>query len=373
MTSSSNGGRAGVARIGLLWRGERGVDAPPTRGDALLGPLIDAFSRLDVIAQPVVYSDDAVEEVRKELLQLDGVLVWVNPIQDGRDRTQLDALLRDVAGEGVWVSAHPDTILRMGSKDVLYTTRSLGWGTDTELYRTPGEMRDRFPTRLAADRVRVLKQHRGNGGQGVWKVELVEAQPGSNAGPESEVRVQHADKRDARIDEMPLSRFVDMCASYFANSGRMVDQAFQARLSEGMVRCYLVRNAVVGFCHQWPSGLLPLATPDGGATGAPHVMEPASTPAYQALKTKMEAEWVPQMMEVLDLEVRSMPVIWDADFLYGPKTATGEDTYVLCEINVSAVWPYPEVANPKLARRAAAASIDAKAVRAAASTQRPRR
>ena len=45
-----------------------------------------------------------------------------------------------------------------------------------------------------------------------------------------------------------------------------------------------------------------------------------------------------------------MPVIWDADFLYGPKTAAGEDTYVLCEINVSAVLPIPEEAPAEIAR-----------------------
>jgi len=32
-----------------------------------------------------------------------------------------------------------------------------------------------------------------------------------------------------------------------------------------------------------------------------------------------------------------LPIIWDADFLYGPKTPSGDDSYVLCEINVSAV------------------------------------
>jgi hypothetical protein len=41
--------------------------------------------------------------------------------------------------------------------------------------------------------------------------------------------------------------------------------------------------------------------------------------------------------------------LWDADFLYGPKTADGADSYVLCEINVSAVAPFPDSAAPKVA------------------------
>jgi hypothetical protein len=39
--------------------------------------------------------------------------------------------------------------------------------------------------------------------------------------------------------------------------------------------------------------------------------------------------------------VEELPVLWDADFLYGPKDASGADTYVLCEINVSSVDVFP--------------------------------
>ena len=42
----------------------------------------------------------------------------------------------------------------------------------------------------------------------------------------------------------------------------------------------------------------------------------------------------------------------DADFFFGPKTAMGGDTYVLCEINVSSTFAFPEVAMPGVARAA---------------------
>jgi hypothetical protein len=71
---------------------------------------------------------------------------------------------------------------------------------------------------------------------------------------------------------------------------------------------------------------------------------------FQALRAKMEREWTPQMMPVLGLERASLPIIWDADFLYGPRTATGEDTYVLCEINVSSVFAIPDEAPAAIAR-----------------------
>jgi hypothetical protein len=64
----------------------------------------------------------------------------------------------------------------------------------------------------------------------------------------------------------------------------------------------------------------------------------------------MELEWTPQMMDALNVELESLPIIWDADFLYGPRTQSGEDTYVLCEINVSSVFAIPEQAPAAIAR-----------------------
>ena len=65
----------------------------------------------------------------------------------------------------------------------------------------------------------------------------------------------------------------------------------------------------------------------------------------------MEFEWTPQMMRLLGIDVGSLPIIWDADFLFGPRDASGRDTYVLCEINVSSVFPIPDEAPAKIARR----------------------
>src|SRR4029079_11471280 len=108
-------------RGGLLWRRE--WDPPADGGRDLatckLHGVFAAFSDFGVRAEPVVYSDGEVEAVRKKLLELDGVLVWVNPIEKGLDRSKLDPLLREVAENGVFVSAHPDVILRMGTKEVL--------------------------------------------------------------------------------------------------------------------------------------------------------------------------------------------------------------------------------------------------------------
>jgi hypothetical protein len=79
-------------------------------------------------------------------------------------------------------------------------------------------------------------------------------------------------------------------------------------------------------------------------------MHPASAPEFQRLRELMEGDWIPRLADMLDIERRSLPIIWDADFLYGPRTASGEDTYVLCEINVSSVFPIPDQAPEKIAK-----------------------
>jgi uncharacterized protein DUF6815 len=71
--------------------------------------------------------------------------------------------------------------------------------------------------------------------------------------------------------------------------------------------------------------------------------------SFQALRTKME-KWTRQMMTILGIDAASPPIIWDADFLYGPRTASGEDSFVLCEINVRSVFAIPDQAPAAIAR-----------------------
>jgi hypothetical protein len=273
--------------------------------------------------------------------------------------------LRDVASQGIWVSAHPDIILKMGVKEVLHRTKSLGWGTETHLYRTAQTFREEFPPRLLSAGPRVLKQNRGNAGQGVWKVERVS--PTASEG--AIVRVLQA-ARGSVPEDMPLGDFMRRCEAYFAAEGCIVDQPFQPRLPDGMIRCYMSADKVVGFGHQLVKALIapPTEGPDSkGAQPGPRIMHPASAMAFQALRTKMESEWTPQMMQLLDIDVESLPVIWDADFLFGPRSASGEDTYVLCEINVSSVFPFPEQAPVEIARCALARLLSRPARHAAVS------
>jgi hypothetical protein len=342
-----------IGRLALLWRGDRQARREATARNNRFARVFEALAALGVDAEPAVYADDMVDEVRAQLLRLNGVLVWVDPIsKDGRDRVVLDAMLREVAANGLWVSAHPDVILKMGVKEVLHRTKHLGWGTDTHLYCTADMFDEEFPPRLQSSGPRVLKQNRGNGGQGVWKVELVST-PTRDA---AAVRVLEA-RRGSVPEDMALADFMRRCKAYFAAGGSVVDQPFQPRLPDGMIRCYMGADRVIGFGHQFIKALIP-PPPEGpnseAAQPGPRIMHSAFAPEFQALRTKMEWEWTPQLMQVLDIDRAALPIIWDADFLYGPRTAGGEDTYVLCEINVSSVAPFPEQAPEAIARLASA-------------------
>jgi uncharacterized protein DUF6815 len=335
-------------KIAVLWRGDRAARQAANPQNNRFYRVFEELAALGIAAEPAVYDEDMADEVRRQLLAVDGVLVWVDPIHGGKSRTELDALLCDVATRGPWVSAHPDVILKMGVKEVVHRTRHLGWGTDTHLYRSLAEFSAAFPSRLLAAGPRVVKRNRGNGGLGVWKVEPVS----ELAGKAVLVRVLEG-RRGSLPEELPLADFITRCEPYFSADGCIVDQPFQPRLPDGMIRCYMAADKVVGFGHQFIKALIP-PPPEGpnspAAQPGPRIMHSADAEPFQALRAKMEAEWTPQMMEILGIDKAALPIIWDADFLYGPRTPTGEDSYVLCEINVSSVFAIPDLAPAAIAR-----------------------
>jgi hypothetical protein len=225
--------------------------------------------------------------------------------------------------------------------------------------------------RLANGKARVLKQYRGNGGIGVWKVQLpINPFRGAERGivappqPETIFRVRHA-KRGCVEEEIKLGEFFRRCEQYFVANGRMIDQEYQERLPEGMIRCYLVHEKVAGFGHQAINALFP-ASPGARPTETPQpgrrLYHPPTMPDFQLLKHKLEDKWVPAVQRLLEIDTESLPILWDCDFLLGPKDESGQDSYVLCEINASSVAPYPESAVPYI--------VDATAARVQPARQR---
>jgi hypothetical protein len=298
----------------------------------------------EVISAP--FCDEIASEIEARLRSADLALVWYNPVESGRDRSCLNAMLRSIAAQGVKVSAHPDVIDKMGTKDVLWQTRQMSWSTDLRRYSSMDAMRAELPELLERGS-RVLKQMRGQSGDGVWQVILKDA-------AQQLLAVRHA-KRGSSEQLMLMEDFFTLCHPYFAQGGAMIDQPYQERLHEGMIRCYVVGGQVAGFGEQLINALYP--APAGRPSSqapepGPRLYFPADRADFQGLKLKLERDWIAQMCELLAIRPDDLPVLWDADFIRGEKTRNGEDTYVLCEINISSVYPFPPSALAPLVKEA---------------------
>jgi hypothetical protein len=294
--------------------------------------LAAAFISKEFNVESILYTEASAGKLADDLLKYDAVLVWVNPIEQGKDRKKLDALLAEIANKGCFVSTHPDVILKMGTKDVLYKTKDMGWSGDIKMYECFEDFRDKFPASLQASKTRVIKQHRGNGGNGVFKV---------IAGPrENEITVVHAkDGSEKKI--LSMADFYNEFKHFFDNDGLLIDQEWNKNIANGMVRCYLAGTKVAGFGYQEINALYELDNETMIPPGRRYYFT-QNCGLFSDLKEAMEKEWVLQLQQVLSIDKTMMPVIWDADFFINkPNSGNPAEKYELCEINVSCVSPFP--------------------------------
>ena len=345
--------------------------------------MADALEAAGLAVTSIPFHHDHAADLSNQLSDFgpgDGILVWADPLGEGSDRRTLDRALRHAESTGAWVSARPDVIDKLGTKGVLVTTRSLGWGSDTHRYRDRDAFHHGFPARLGADGVRVLKANRGNGGRTVWKVRLPGGSAPTALGPQAPVIVQHARIRDGAATIMTLAAFihlVDESGAFDAwgGTGYLVDQEFIPGITRGIVRCYLVGDAVVGFARQYPDGVIPdgpvevvLETRPSAdevmGLPSPKTMYPPDEPELSDVRYRLESSWVPEMTKLLELNPDHLPALWDVDLLFadaprrhrGGRTASGDDSrYVLCEINASSIIPFPPQAPAKVSQHAVAA------------------
>ena len=326
----------GAPTLALLYPGDRAMRERADPAESRFAPLFDACNVAGIRAEPAVYHDDFADEVLTQLRGVDVVQVWCNPIEGGRRRDRLDAMLREVAAAGVLVSAHTDTILRLGTKDVLLATRELPFGSDVHRVDGLDHLRAELPRRLRRG-ARVLKQHRGHSGIGVWRVEFAGA-----AGDVTRLRLRQA-ARGSEEAVVDLDTLLETMAPYFERDagGHMIDQAWQPRLTDGMVRAYLVGDRVAGFGHQAVNALYPAVGGQGAPAAGPRLYHGADDPRFQDLKARLEADWVARLCECTGVPYEQLPLLWDIDFMFGEPTAGEPVRHVLCEINVSSVSPFP--------------------------------
>ena len=295
--------------------------------------LAERFVASGIDVETVPYDDTRADEYRDGLKHLDALLVWVNPIEQGRDRTVLDRLLEELGAGGLFVSSLPETIRKIGTKKILFDTRNTEFGSDVELYPSYDDVKTRFHESLKNGTTRVLKQFRGNGGDGVFKVR--------SSG--DDLLVLHA-KRGAIEERKSRDRFFEDLSGYFDSGAPLLNQAWNDNLTNGMVRCYLTRAKVAGFGYQEINALFP--DQDGPVTPGKRFYFTEACALFADLRELMEKRWIDQLLDVAGLEPEKLPVIWDADFFINSMVPNSPRRYTLCEINVSSVSPFPESAIP---------------------------
>ena len=290
-----------------------------------------AFSSQGFNIESVSYNDIAAGKLSLDLLKFDAVLVWVNPIEQGNNRVKLDALLAEISNKGCFVSTHHEVILKMGTKDVLYKTKNMDWGGDTKMYTSYEDFHNRFYSSLKRSGTRVLKQYRGNGGNGVYKIVYISP---------NEVKLTHAIAGSVERNLL----FTDLYAEFepfFLNDGLLIDQEWNKNIANGMVRCYLTGTKVAGFGFQEINALYESNDKTYIPPGKRYYFT-ENCGLFADLKEIMQNEWVQQLQKTLLIAESMMPVLWDADFFINmPNSKKANKKYTLCEINVSCVSPFP--------------------------------
>lgn len=361
------------------------VFTPPTHWSpdlGLQGHRLEAVAKalanksLGVEVVPWVARDPAgISTARERILAADAALVWVDPGPNGSGRAELDPVLAEAALAGVWVSARPEVIAAIGTKEVLVRSAPLGWSADAHLVTDRAQLWGEVLSRLDRDCTRVLKPLRGNRGQGVWRIGPVEAPEGiAVLGAQTLVRVQHAKSRDLSYEVLPLAVAFERLGQVLDPDcgGALVDQAYVAGIASGMIRCYLVGAQLVGFARQSPppssednGGQVPGGAVPGGRAprGAvfglpsPKAMVEVDEPSLGPLRKRLESQWVPGLCALCGLTSADLPALWDIDLMV-EEHGGGEPSYVLCEINASCVTPFPPVAPQRMAELVSRALAD---------------
>ncbi len=159
------------------------------------------------------------------------------------------------------------------------------------------------------------------------------------------INIQYAEK--GIIEEIVTrNEFLSRYINYFDSGDHLIDQEWCEQIINGMVRCYLTLDKVVGFGYQEINALYPNTRSDNFTKfqTSKRYYFTETCGLFKDLKVTMENEWVPQLIEMFHLSIADMPIIWDADFFINDGLKFKRRKYILCEINVSSVSPFPDSA-----------------------------
>ncbi|CAJ1460630.1 unnamed protein product [Effrenium voratum] len=261
----------------------------------------------------------------KVLERFDGVIVRCNPGQitaDGGDQNKFDESMMKLSKKiPVWPTA--DVMRKMGAKDALCKIKHMDFGLpDTIGYYSPEDFKTGFPKTIAFH-PRVVKQNRGSAGEGIWIVKLKsEAYCEEPRVCSMDAPLLLMEANDNHVEEHTVAEFIEFCVNgrteksgtwssqgsgkYFEAGGQMVDQRYLPGIKEGESRFFMVGKQLYNVEHYVYHGGV------GGETET--TVYPPDAPQYAETKMKLEGE-VEDYLEVLGLDMDSLPLLWAVDFI----------------------------------------------------------
>ncbi len=338
----------GKERYAIVIEYPKGSDKGPDQFRPDTKPILRAvksYAKCD--GEVVFYTHKRRKELKEYLLKVtkdkDAIVISrINPGNLKRVDTYFQ-FLNELSKEGMQIHTHPDVMINLDFKDILYKLRDKPFcDKNTEFYRTFEEFEEIFPNRLKKEKIRVLKTNYGSTGEGVYLVRLQD--DGSIISTEAVNNVKYyyddiddflanfEDKFDDDIDESELV--------YFKGKSGFVDCRFLPRISEGEIRVLIINDKPVSIVHKKPQEGEFSATL---FSGAKYQYDKPNNPKWTDI-VKLTTDAFEDIKP--HLQGKDFPLLWTMDYILD-YDENGKDRYILSEINCSCVGitTEPELAN----------------------------
>lgn len=294
-------------------------------------PIIDSFKKRGWSAEIIFYRDEDRGEIYRHTIEkADAYISRVNP-GNLVSETGYFQMLRELVNNGVEGLPHPDAMIAYGAKNSVEKLKGSDIvPDDVYTYYDFDTLKEEFPKSLKKG-VRVIKQNRGSTGEGIWRVEVLEADMKKNKIP-LDAKLKLTEAKDNHTEEKTLQEFLEFCIKYLeGDNGMLLDMPFLDRIKEGEIRVLMLREKVVNVVHKKPAD----------------AKDAFSATLFSGAKYRYDKpeQW-PDLVKSVKNSLRTiqarlgnydLPLIWTADFILDTDKKTGKDKYVLGEINASCV------------------------------------
>lgn len=294
-------------------------------------PMVEALQQRGQQAEVIFFENDKRDEIFAYVKQ--HAIAYVSRINPGNlaHEAEYFEMLRELCAEGIIGMPHPDAMIGYGAKDALVKLRHTSLvPEDTYAYYTIEQFKSSFPKSLANGE-RVLKQNRGSTGDGIWRVQLVDALEDGVTEMPLNAKIKCTEAKDNHVEYHELDAFMTFCEQYIIGvNGMLVDMPFLPRIKEGEIRLFMLRNTPVNVVHKKPAE-------DADAFSATLFSGAQYRYDCPTQWDSLVQGFLSQLDEVTALlGGYDLPLIWTADFILDTDEQ-GQDTYILGEMNCSCV------------------------------------